>query len=326
MATVSGHTRFVRRKAVLTASFGVPLLLALWAFVLEPASLEVNRYELTLPRWPSEQDGLLVALLSDLHVGSPFNGVDKLEAIVARATASRPHIVLLAGDYVITGVRGGDPVPLETIASTLAKLQAPLGVFAVLGNHDHWYDGPRVRTAFESAGIRVLENESVRVEGGGFDFRLIGIGDLWEVKPDVGAILESLPEDLAAIAFTHNPDVFPLVTDRVALTLAGHTHGGQVDLPFFGAPVVPSRFGERYVRGHVVENGRHLFVTSGLGTSILAVRFRVPPEIALLRIGSAVSSLPPVDLASSRPRQGSWWKSSPARRRLRPKPARSSPG
>jgi predicted MPP superfamily phosphohydrolase len=325
-ATVAGHNGFVRRKAVLAAVLGVPLLLALWAFALEPASLEVNRCELALPRWPAEQDGLLVALLSDLHVGSPFNGVDKLEEIVSFVNRSRPHVVLLAGDYVVTGVPGGEFVPPETTAGVLTKLEAPLGVFAVLGNHDHWYDGPRVQAALESAGIRVLENESLRLQGEGFDFWIVGIGDLWEVKPDVASILESLPADAAAIAFTHNPDIFPRVTDRVALTLAGHTHGGQVDFPLWGAPVVPSRFGERYARGHVVEDGRHLFVTSGLGTSILPVRFRVPPEIALLRIGSGLKSLPPVELGA----WGSW--RSPGREPYRaplpptPRPARSSPG
>jgi hypothetical protein len=316
----------VRRKALLLFIPSVALVLGLWAFVLEPASLEVNRYELTLPRWPAEQDGLLVALLSDLHVGSPFNGAEKLEEIVARVNQARPRIVLLAGDYVVSGVRGSEFVPPETTASILTKLEAPLGVFAVLGNHDYWYDAPRVSAAFESRGIRVLEDECLRIEGEGFDFWLVGIGDILEATPNVGSILDGLPEGVAAIALTHNPDLFPEIPDRVAVTLAGHTHGGQVDFPLWGAPVVPSRFGERYVRGHVVEGGRHLFVTSGLGTSILPVRFRVPPEIALLRIESAVSSLPPVELASLRSRQSSSRKSSPATRRLRPHHARSSPG
>jgi predicted MPP superfamily phosphohydrolase len=313
----------MKRKAAIAAALGVPLLLGFRAFVLEPASLEVNRYDLTLARWPPGQDGLVIALLSDLHVGSPFNGTGKLEEIVARVNEARPHIVLLAGDYVISGVRGGEFVPPETTASLLARLEAPLGLFAVLGNHDHWYDGPRVRRAFETAGIRVLENESAHVRAERFDFRLVGIGDLWEGRPDVGGVLASLPDEVAAIAFTHNPDLFPEITDRVALTLAGHTHGGQVDIPLWGAPVVPSRFGERYARGHVVEDGRHLFVTSGLGTSILPVRFRVPPEIAILRLGSAVSSLPPAGLARSRSRWSSSKTSSPV---PRPRTARSSPG
>lgn len=288
----------MRRKAVLATLLGAPLVLVLWAFVLEPSSLVVNRYELLLPLWPEEQDGLLIALLSDLHVGSPFNGVEKLEEIVARVNGSRPDVVLLAGDYVVSGARGRAFVPPETTASILAKLDAPLGVFAVLGNHDHWYDGPRVRAAFESAGIPVLENEIVPVRGEGFEFWLVGFSDLWEAKPDVERILDRLPEGVPTIAFTHNPDLFPEIPERVALTLAGHTHGGQVDFPLWGTPIVPSRFGARYARGHVVEGGRHLFVTSGLGTSILPVRFRVPPEIALVRIGSALIPLPPMELAS----------------------------
>jgi predicted MPP superfamily phosphohydrolase len=279
----------------------VAAALGLWAFVLEPASLVVHHYDLTIPRWPTEQNGLEIALLSDLHVGSPFNGVEKLEEIVARVDEARPDIVLLAGDYVTSGVLGGELVPPETTARILGKLAPPLGVYAVLGNHDYWYDGPRVRAAFASRGIRALENECSPVEGEGFAFWLVGIGDLWEAKPDVGSIASGLPEGVAAIAFTHNPDLFPAIPDSISLTLAGHTHGGQVDFPLFGAPVVPSRFGERYARGHVVESGRHLFVTSGLGTSILPVRFRVPPEIALLRIESNVSSFPPEELAG-RPR------------------------
>jgi predicted MPP superfamily phosphohydrolase len=91
-------------------------------------------------------------------------------------------------------------------------------------------------------------------------------------------------DDAPVILMTHNPDVFPLVPERVALTLAGHTHGGQVRLPFVGAPVIPSRFGRRFAAGHVVEGGRHLFVATGVGTSILPVRFRVPPAVAVLTL------------------------------------------
>jgi predicted MPP superfamily phosphohydrolase len=289
----------VRRRALLATLLGGPLLLGLWAFVWEPASLEVNRSELVLPRWPAEQDGLRVALLSDLHVGSPGNGASKLEEVVARVNRARPDVVLLAGDYVVTGLRGATFVSPRTTARILARLEAPLGVFAVLGNHDHWYGADKVRDAFESAGVRVLENEVLSIRGQGFDFWLVGIGDLWESKPDVARILEGLPDGVASIAFTHNPDVFPEIPSRVDLTLAGHTHGGQVDLPFLGTPVVPSAFGDRYVRGHVVEKGRHLFVTSGLGTSLLPVRFRVRPEIAILRVGSLKSLPSPKELASA---------------------------
>ncbi len=267
------------------------LCLGGWTFYYEPSSLEVRRYELALPGWPHELDGIEIALLSDLHVGSPYYGLDKLEEVVRRVNASEPDLVLLAGDYVIDGVSGGRFVPPEDIASVLAELEAPLGVFAVLGNHDWWLDGPRVRRAFENAGIRVLDDNVVRVS----DFWLVGLGDWMEAPPDIPKVLASIDAEDAApvVAFTHNPDVFPKIPPRVTLTLAGHTHGGQVRVPFLGTPIVPSRYGARYAHGHIVENGRHLFVTSGLGTSIIPARFRVPPEIALLRLsGNAAESRP----------------------------------
>ncbi|GMR21713.1 MAG: metallophosphoesterase [Acidobacteriota bacterium] len=274
-----------RRALLILPAFG--LCLVGWTFYYEPSSLEVRRYELTLAGWPHDLDGIEIALLSDLHVGSPYYGLDKLEEVVRRVNASEPDLVLLAGDYVIDGVSGGRFVPPEEIAFVLAELDAPLGVFAVLGNHDWWLDGSRVRRAFENAGIRVLDDQAVRLP----EFWIVGLGDWWEASPDIPKALASIDsesEDAApVVAFTHNPDAFPKIPPRVTLTLAGHTHGGQVRFPFLGTPIVPSRYGARYARGLIVENGRHLFVTSGLGTSIIPARFRVPPEIALLRLSSA---------------------------------------
>jgi predicted MPP superfamily phosphohydrolase len=269
---------------LLLAAAIVAVALASWAFWLEPASLRVATYRLTLPRWPAACSGLSIAVVSDLHVGSPFNGVEKLERIVAETQKAEPDLVLLAGDYVIQGVRGGLFVAPEIIGAELGELTAPLGVFAVLGNHDWWLDGPRVQQAFEKSGIEVLENRAVELRRGDCAFWLGGIGDYWEGRPDVDRTLENVPPDAAALVLTHNPDVFPEVPDRVALTIAGHTHGGQVRVPLVGRPVVPSIHGERYAIGTIVEGDRHLFVTPGVGTSILPVRFLVPPEISLLEI------------------------------------------
>ena len=251
-----------------------------WVLWYEPQSLAIQRYDIALEDWPHEHDGLTVALLSDLHVGSPYYGLTTLRRVVEATNAAKPDLVLLAGDYVIQGVAGGEFVPPEEIASVLAGLEARLGVFGVLGNHDWWLDGPRVTDAFESVGIRMVDNAAARAGS----LWVLGIGDIWEGSPDVDGALEDVTDEGAVLALTHNPDVFPDVPLRVALTLAGHTHGGQVRFPFFGAPVVPSRFGARYAHGHVSEEGRDLFVTTGLGTSIFPVRFRVPPEIALLRL------------------------------------------
>jgi predicted MPP superfamily phosphohydrolase len=260
------------------------LSLGLWAFWLEPASLVLAEERLTLPL--STQRPLRVAILTDLHVGSPFNGIVRLRDVVRRTNAARPDIVCILGDVVmIHGIIGGRQVPPEEIAAELKHLSAPAGVVAVLGNHDGWFDHDRVRAALETSGIRVVEEAAARIETPAGPLWIAGISDLWTGRHDIAAALSSVRDDGASVVLlTHNPDVFPFVPGRVALTLAGHTHGGQVRLPFIGRPVVPSQFGQRFAAGHVVEGGRHLFVGTGIGTSILPVRFRVPPTVTLLTL------------------------------------------
>lgn len=261
--------------------------LGLWAFYFEPASLRNDTYDLSLPRWPKACDGIRVAVLADLHQGSPFNGLDKLEYIIALTQAAHPDLILLAGDYVIHGVPGGTFINPDAMVPYFSRLSAPMGVFAVLGNHDHWFNPTVVAQALHAAGIPVLEDAALPAGAGACRVWIAGVSDLWTSAHDVPTALAQVPSDATVIVLTHNPDIFTQVPPRVALTIAGHTHGGQVYLPFIGRPVVPSRYGQRYAIGHVVEDGRHLFVSSGLGTSILPVRFLVPPEISVLRIRSA---------------------------------------
>src|SRR5262249_24301483 len=142
----------------------------------------------------------------------------------------------------------------------------------------------RVKESVETAGILVIENDSAMIERNGATIWIAGIADKWEGNPDIASALARVDNSGPVIAFTHNPDIFPSIPAKVALAIAGHTHGGQVALPIIGRPIVPSEFGERYAAGHIVEGGKHLFVASGIGTSILPVRFRVPPEISLLTI------------------------------------------
>jgi predicted MPP superfamily phosphohydrolase len=260
------------------------LTFGLWAFWLEPASLRNEDHNLNLPSWPSECNGLRIAVLADLHVGSPFNGIAKLERIVTLTLAAKPDLVLLAGDYVIHGVLGGKFTPPEDAARVLARLAAPMGIYAVLGNHDWLLDADRIINALESAGIHVLDDTSTVLQQDKCRFWLVGISDLWEGAHDIEAALRNVPESAPAIALTHNPDIFPEIPSRVTLTLAGHTHGGQVYIPGVGRPILPSRYRQRYAAGHIVEEDRHLFVSSGLGTSILPVRFLVPPEVSVLHL------------------------------------------
>ncbi len=263
---------------------GVALALAAWAFYFEPRRLVVNHIELDVPHWPAAQAGVRIALISDLHVGSPHWDLERLAELVARTNAERPDLVLLAGDYLINDVTFGSWVAPEPIAQALAGLRAPLGVIAVLGNHDWWNDGPRVRRAFEQVGITVLENDALERRHAGGRFFVVGLADAMTREVRLEETLQKVPEGEPVIVLVHEPDVFPRISARPSLTLAGHTHGGQVVLPLLGRPIVPSRYGERYAVGHIVENGRHLFVTSGVGTSIWPVRFGVPPEIALLTL------------------------------------------
>ncbi len=259
-----------------------------WAFWWEPGRLVVDARVLELPGWPDEAP-LRVGLIADLHVGSPRNGLDNLARVVRRVNEHRPDVILIAGDVTIDNVVGGRFVPPEEIANVLEELEAPHGVFAVLGNHDRWLSAERVTTALTGAGITVLENRAAPVDGDGPDLWIAGVSDFWTGHPDVEAALAGVPEDATVVLFTHNPDIFPEVPARVALTLAGHTHGGQVIIPFVGPGITPSRYGEKYAADHVVENGRHLFVTTGVGTSRLGVRFLVPPEIAILDLRACES-------------------------------------
>jgi predicted MPP superfamily phosphohydrolase len=262
--------------------------LGLWAFWLEPASLTVVEHELSVG-WRGERP-LRVAVLTDLHVGSPFNGMAKLHTTVDRTNAAQPDVICILGDLVIQGVLGGRFVPPEEIVMELGRLRAPAGVIAVLGNHDGWFDHDRVRRAIETIGIRVVEDTAIRLNTPAGPLWVMGISDLWTGRHDLAAALAAVVDkDTPVLFLTHNPDVFPMVPERVTLTLAGHTHGGQVRVPFAGALIVPSRFGQRFAAGHIIEGGRHLFVATGVGTSILPVRFRVPPTVTVLTLGHAKS-------------------------------------
>jgi predicted MPP superfamily phosphohydrolase len=271
--------RTLRLTLLLTMS--TIALLGVWAFWWEPRQLHVRHEQLRIPGWSIP---LRIAVLTDLHTGSPHNGRGKLSRIIDVTNAAQPDLIVLLGDFVIQGVLGGNFVAPEEIADSLRRLHAPLGVHAVLGNHDWWLDAPRVRASLQRAGITVLEDSARAIAANNGRFWLGGVSDFWEGKHDVAATLRQITDSAPVLLITHNPDIFPDVPARVALTIAGHTHGGQVNLPLLGPPVVPSRHGQRFAAGHIVEQGRHLFVATGTGMSILPVRFRVPPAVMLLSL------------------------------------------
>ncbi|PXA92887.1 metallophosphoesterase [Nostoc sp. 3335mG] len=259
--------------------------------------LVVRRYAPSLPHWPQDL-GLRIAMLSDFHFAEPWIGMQSLEAIVEKTNALRPDVVLLLGDFE-EGPRFSTPVTPSDWAPVLGRLEAPLGVHAVLGNHDYprfarkrhrAVRRPEAQLALEAAGIPVYINEAIRLQQNGKSFWLAGLGDqIAEFEDgsflaDLDATLAQVTGDTPVILLAHEPDIFPEVPRQVSLTLSGHVHRGQIR--FFGyAPVVPSRFGQRYLHGHIVEDGRHLIVGAGLGHSGLPLRFDAAPEIVLIELG-----------------------------------------
>jgi uncharacterized protein len=266
--------------ALVVASAAMAGLVAYSTWV-EPRRVAVRRVTLDLPRWPARWDGFRIALVSDLHAGAAHVGLDRVDRVVDIAQSLRPDLVALLGDYLDASSLMGTEMPAESVAARLARLRAPLGSVAVLGNHDWGVDGERVRGALRAVGIRVLENEAVRVAD---RLHVAGLADPYHREVDVAAALTGVPDDAATIVLSHDPDLFPCVPGHVALTLSGHTHGGQVALPVARATWTPSRFGERYSGGHIVEGGRHLFVSRGIGTSRLPIRLGAPPEVVLLEL------------------------------------------
>jgi hypothetical protein len=245
----------------------------------------VRRVEIRSPRWSTTP--LTLALVSDLHTGGPHVDAERVRRIVERVNDERPDAVLLLGDFVDDEVALGEGATPEPVARALGELRPRLGSFAVLGNHDWRYDGERVRAALADAGLTVLENDAVAVDADGARVWFAGVGDARLRLVDLDTTLKPVPEGEPVVLLTHNPDVFPRVPERVALTVAGHLHGGQVGIPLLRRPALPSRFGERYARGHVEEGGRHLYVTQGVGESALPFRFAAPPEVVLIELRAA---------------------------------------
>ncbi|MGH7499280.1 MAG: metallophosphoesterase [Gemmatimonadales bacterium] len=273
------------RKSVSLSALVVLLGCVLWGFWIEPSSLRVQEVQLPL-NWPYPRP-LRIAVVSDLHVGSPFQDLPHLRKVVDRINGTNPDLVCLLGDFVTVDVIGGKAVAPDKIAVELGRLRAPAGVFGVLGNHDRSLNGPLVYEALTARGVRVLEDTAVRIATPSGPVWIAGISDFWSAPHNVRKALQPVTDSTTpVIAMTHNPDVFPEVPGRVLLTLAGHTHGGQVRLPFVGSPIVPSIYGQRYVMGHVREGGRDLFVTTGVGTSGIPVRFGMPPTISVLTVRS----------------------------------------
>jgi predicted MPP superfamily phosphohydrolase len=276
-----------------------------YGFGVEPVlRLRVARYNLSPPQWPADFP-LRIAVVADLHACDPWMSLEHIEAIVERTNALKADMTVLLGDYVAGHHHVTRYIPGREWASVLAGLKAPLGVHAILGNHDYWEDkavqhegkGTTIaRRALEAAGIPVYENEVTRLTKDGRSFWLAGLGDQLAYLParrfrpvsrigvdDLRATLAKVTDEAPVILLAHEPGIALRVPSRVALQLSGHTHGGQVRLLGW-SPAVPEQRGVNLVYGHV-RTKCDVIISGGLGCSIVPFRVGVPPEIVLVTLG-----------------------------------------
>ncbi|MGV9008418.1 metallophosphoesterase [Brevundimonas sp.] len=276
----------------LAALVSLGWILGVWAFLIEPATLTVRHVTVESAHWQGPP--LRIGIISDTHVAAPHTDVARIERLVARMNRERPDVIMLLGDYAgghEPAEQRARPEQSEILAGVEAfrGLSAPLGVHAVLGNHDSWYDDAAISAALTRSGATVLDNHAERIRRPTGAFWIAGLADMHSPRepPLVSATLRQVTDEAPVIVLTHWPDPFLEVPDGVALTLAGHTHCGQVNLPVFGRLVHASKMSERWSCGLDDEGGRKLFVTGGVGVSILPVRFRAPPEIVILTLRAA---------------------------------------
>ncbi|SDR38704.1 hypothetical protein SAMN05519103_02560 [Rhizobiales bacterium GAS113] len=295
--------KVTRRGAILAPLIGGAAGLTAngYAFAYAPGIvLDVTRYHVAPQQWRSAPP-LRIAVLTDLHFGEPFVSLARIEEIVATANALRPDLICLLGDFEPGHRFITREVARADWARALAGLSAPLGVHTVLGNHDWWADAqaqshrtsvPLAARALMDAGLPVHENAAIPLTKDGKRFWLVGLGDQIAYyrrghgflgRDDLAGALAAATGDEPILLLAHEPDIFPEVPQRVALTLSGHTHGGQVRILGY-SPLVPSDYGNRYAYGHLEERGRHLVVSGGIGPGKLPIRIGVPPEIVLVEL------------------------------------------
>ncbi len=275
-----------------------------YAGAIEPGlRLVTTSYAVTPPRWPA---GLVlrVAVIADIHACEPWMPPERIRAIAQTANAMGPDVTVLLGDFngghrYVTG-----PVYPDQWAEALSVLQAPLGVYGILGNHDWWHGplpgtksdgGAGVRAGLRQCGATLLENDVRAIVKDGRKIWLAGLGDQMAIRigrgrhrgtDDLSGTLRQVTDDAPVILLAHEPFVFRSTPERVSLTLCGHTHGGQINLPVLTRIYGEEHFEMEQIYGHVVDGDRHMIISGGLGTSLVPVRFMRPPEVVLVTIGA----------------------------------------
>ncbi len=270
--------------------FGVVLTVFLvWAFVVEPRTLFVRQYELEAAEWGRAE--LRIAFLGDFHFAPGLGSAWQRREIVRKTLAEKPDIIVFIGDFV-NGLHGRTGnIPMTELASFLKEFKAPLGCWAVLGNHEFWYGPEEVAKTLTESGVQVLSNDCRFLEWHGEPFYVAGFEDVSTTPAHNLRILRQVPKGMPGILLMHSPDSLPLAPVSAVVSLAGHTHGGQVRLPFFGS-LATGMAARRYHPGLHTYNGKRLVLTAGIGTSFLPIRFWCPPEIVMVTLKSVKTAHP----------------------------------
>ena len=269
-----------RRKFLKTVCFGAgAALLSTYPFFIERYLFQVNTYEIPIPRLPVAFEGFTIVQLTDIHYGflMPMAAV---RHVIKTANALHKDMLVCTGDYIHERNR---TVQIDAVWPELCRLQAPCGVYSVLGNHDHWGDTDRSLDWLARSGQN-LRHRSVAIQRQNQRIWLGGAGDLWEDDPGIDSAFAGVPSGECKILLAHNPDTADTFYRRtIDLMICGHTHGGQVVIPFWGPPVLPVS-NKRYSSG-LINNGKtKLFISRGLGWAIVPVRLNCRPEIAVLKL------------------------------------------
>ena len=247
--------------------------------VIERYLIQVNTYRIPVPNLPAVFEGFRLLQISDIHYGFLVPSL-LVESVVDTANRLNADAIICTGDYVH---EKNSTRQIDEVWPIIATLDAPYGVFSVLGNHDHWADEKRSLFWLKESG-QDLRHKSVSISKNNQKIWLGGAGDLWEDELGVDKAFENSPAEDCKILLAHNPDtVDHQFKNRIDLTISGHTHGGQVHIPFLGFTILPVK-NKRYVNGFYKTTNGNLFISRGIGWTIAPVRFNCAPEIAILEL------------------------------------------
>ncbi len=267
-------------ETVALYAYGSGLPLAFYAVVVRRRWIRVRSVTVQVRDLAPALEGLSIAQLSDLHIGAMTPG-RRGRRWVAQANAIGADLIALTGDYVTSGVAFHDE-----IAEVFAGLRAPLGVFCVPGNHDYFGEGEPLFERLSARGITVMRNEVATVSKDGTSFVVAGVDDVWTRRADVDKTMDQVPPGIRPIVvLAHDPKLFPSLADRGAdVILSGHTHWGQVAMPFFARAINFARLAFPFHAGEAVRGDATLVISPGLGTTGPPIRFGSPPEITVVRL------------------------------------------